>query len=132
MLSDSKLPLVSTALYLHNRSSTKGLQGITPFKAWHGVKPDVSSLRIFGYGAYAHILIVERNKLDPKTRKCGMVSSGRGTVSMIPVVMKYFIVATLSSMSPRFLEFRRSNDTVKRNMLSLKLRTLYQKTLACH
>jgi len=82
MLSDSKLPhrfwaeALSTAVYLRNRSPTKGLQGITPFEAWHGVKPDVSSLRIFGCCAYAHIPKVERNKLDPKTRKCVLLGYG--------------------------------------------------------
>lgn len=76
MLADSTLPhrfwaeALSTAVYLRNRSPTKALQGITPFEAWHGTKPDVSSLRIFGCSAYAHVPKTERHKLDSKTRKC--------------------------------------------------------------
>ena len=76
MLADSKLPhrlwaeALSTCVYLRNRSPTKALEGITPYEAWSGVKPDVSLLRVFGCSAYAHVPKVERNKLDYKTRKC--------------------------------------------------------------
>ena len=47
MLSKSRLPQnfwaesLSTAVYLHNRSPTKGLADMTPFVVWTGVKPDV-------------------------------------------------------------------------------------------
>lgn len=50
MLADSNLPhrfweeALSTAVYLRNRSPTKAVEGITPFEAWHGSKPDVSAL----------------------------------------------------------------------------------------
>ena len=52
MLADSKLPhrfwaeALSTCVYLRNRSPTKVLEGITPYEAWSGVKPDVSLLRV--------------------------------------------------------------------------------------
>ena len=51
---------LSTAVYLRNRSPTKALEGITPFEAWHGSKPDVSALQIFGCCAYAHVPKTER------------------------------------------------------------------------
>jgi len=57
MLVDSKLPhrfwaeALSTCLYLHNRSPTKSLSGITPYEAWHGTKSNISSL----CRAYAHV-----------------------------------------------------------------------------
>ena len=82
MLADSKLPhrfwaeAISTAVYLRNRSPTKALQGITPHEAWSGRKPDVSSLRIFGCSAYAHVPRAERRKLDSKARKCVLLGYG--------------------------------------------------------
>jgi transposase InsO family protein len=39
---------VVTAVYILNRSPTKALNGRTSYKAWHGRKPAVSHLRVFG------------------------------------------------------------------------------------
>jgi hypothetical protein len=39
---------VMTAVYILNRSPTKDLNGRTPYEAWHGRKPAVSHLRVFG------------------------------------------------------------------------------------
>lgn len=39
---------VMTAVHLLNRSPTKALDGKTPYEAWHGRKPVVSHLRVFG------------------------------------------------------------------------------------
>ena len=82
MLADSRLPhrfwaeALSTAVYLRNRSPINALEGITPCEAWSGAKPDVSTLRIFGCSAYAHVPKVERRKLDSKTRKCVFLGYG--------------------------------------------------------
>jgi hypothetical protein len=40
---------VVTAVYILNCSPTKALNGRTPYEAWHGRKPTVSHLRVFGY-----------------------------------------------------------------------------------
>jgi transposase InsO family protein len=40
---------VVTTVYIINRSPTKALNGRTPYEAWHGRKPVVSHLRVFGY-----------------------------------------------------------------------------------
>ena len=82
MLADSKLPhsfwaeALSTYAYLRNCSPTKLLSGITPYEAWYGTKPNLSSLRVFGCSAYAHVPKVERRKLDLKARKCIMLGYG--------------------------------------------------------
>ncbi|KAK8452765.1 hypothetical protein SEVIR_5G164650v4 [Setaria viridis] len=53
MLKAKKLPaafwgeMVSTVVFILNRSPTKSLKGTTPFEAWHGRKPNVSFLRTF-------------------------------------------------------------------------------------
>ncbi|KAM0824008.1 hypothetical protein ACQ4PT_016362 [Festuca glaucescens] len=44
---------VLTAVYILNRSPTKALDGRTPYEAWHGRKPAVSHLRVFGCLAFA-------------------------------------------------------------------------------
>ena len=67
MLADSKLPhsfwaeALSTYAYFRIRSPTKLLSGITPYEAWYGIQPNISSLHVFGCSAYAHILKVERH-----------------------------------------------------------------------
>ena len=44
---------VVTTVYILNRSPTKALDGMTPYEAWHGRKPAVSHLRVFGCLAFA-------------------------------------------------------------------------------
>jgi hypothetical protein len=43
---------VVTAVYILNCSLTKALNGRTPYEAWHGLKPAVSHLRVFGCLAF--------------------------------------------------------------------------------
>jgi hypothetical protein len=43
---------VVTTVYILNRSPTKALNGRTSYKAWHGRKPAVSHLRVFGCLAF--------------------------------------------------------------------------------
>jgi hypothetical protein len=40
---------VVTTVYILNRSPTKALNGRMPYDAWHGRKPAVSHLHVFGY-----------------------------------------------------------------------------------
>ena len=44
---------VVMAVYILNRSPTKALNGMTPYEAWHGRKPTVSHLRVFGCLTFA-------------------------------------------------------------------------------
>jgi hypothetical protein len=44
------------AVYILNRSPTKALNGRTPYEAWHGRKPVVSHLRVFGCLTFANEL----------------------------------------------------------------------------
>jgi hypothetical protein len=41
-----------TAVYLQNRLPTKSLISRTPYKAWHGRKPTMNHLRVFGCRAF--------------------------------------------------------------------------------
>ena len=82
MLSQSSLPkrfwaeALATATYLRNRSPTKAVLGMTPYEAWHGKKPNVSHLRIFGSICFSHIPKDERRKLDVKAKKAIFVGYG--------------------------------------------------------
>ena len=68
--------MLSTAVYLRNRSPSKAVEGMTPFEAYHGRKPSVENLRAFGCVCYAHIAKDERKKLDPVARRCVLVGYG--------------------------------------------------------
>lgn len=64
---------LQAAVYIKNLTPTRSLGGMTPWEAWHGTKPDVSHLRVFGSKAYAHVPKDNRRKLDSKTQECVLV-----------------------------------------------------------
>jgi transposase InsO family protein len=57
---------VVTAVYILNRSPTKALNGRTSYEAWHGRKPTVSHLRVFGCLAFGKEL-GHIDKLDDRS-----------------------------------------------------------------
>ena len=48
----------------------KQLDGMTPFKAWSGHKPDVTHFRIFGSKAWARIPTEKRKDFQPQRQEC--------------------------------------------------------------
>ena len=59
--------------------SNQSSKGQTPYEAWHGEKPKVNHLRVFGCDSYTHISKDERGKLDMKARKCLLLGYGDTT-----------------------------------------------------
>lgn len=57
---------VATAVYLLNRSPTKGVKGMTPYEAWFGKKPAVHNLRTFGCVVYVKNTKPTLKKLDDR------------------------------------------------------------------
>ena len=57
---------LSTAIYLKNRS-IHSAHGKTPFEVFHGRKPDLSHLHVFGCQSF--VLNEVRKKLDSKARE---------------------------------------------------------------
>jgi hypothetical protein len=57
---------VVTAVYILNRSPTKVINGRTSYEAWHGRKPVVSHLRVFGCLAFDKEL-GHNGKLDDRS-----------------------------------------------------------------
>lgn len=71
MLAESGAPktmwgeAVLNAVYVTNRSPTDALKSnTTPAECWHGEKPDVGKLRVFGSLSFAWIPKQKRSKLD--------------------------------------------------------------------
>ena len=60
------------AAYTLNRILT-ATRDRTPREVWHGRKPDLSGMRIFGSRSFAQIPDQNRKKLDPKARECILV-----------------------------------------------------------
>ena len=61
---------VVMAVYILNRSPTKALDGRTSYEAWHGRKPAVSHLRVFGCLAFAKELGHISKLDDGALREC--------------------------------------------------------------
>ncbi|MCO5607497.1 hypothetical protein L7F22_061693 [Adiantum nelumboides] len=82
MISNAGLPqsfwgeAVKNAVHLINRSPSKVLDGGVPEEAWTGKPPSYARMRVFGCEAYVYVSKEQRNKLDPKSRKCIFVGYG--------------------------------------------------------
>ncbi len=83
------LEAVMCAAYILNRCPTKALQSITPYEAWHGKKPSIGHLRVFGCLAYALVPMQQRRKLDDKAVKCIFV--GYSAESNISSAVKAYL-----------------------------------------
>jgi len=57
---------VATVVYILNRAPTKAVDGMTPYEAWHGRKPDVHHLRTFGCVAFIKETRPNLKKLDDR------------------------------------------------------------------
>jgi hypothetical protein len=60
---------VNIAVYVLNRCSTKSIDGMTPFEAWHGMKPAVHHLRMFGCIVYVRNTMPHLKKMEDRGRK---------------------------------------------------------------
>lgn len=79
LLKSGELPVkfwaeaVSTAIHLINQSPTQALHNKTPYEAWHGVKPNVSYLKVFRSIAFDLIPSHKHQKLNDKSKRCVFV-----------------------------------------------------------
>jgi len=61
---------VSTASYLRNRMVMTALKcGNTPYQLWHGERPNLERIRVFGCAVCVHVPDGEHRKLDRKAQK---------------------------------------------------------------
>jgi hypothetical protein len=91
LLIDTHLPeklwikLIKTVVYLRNRSLTKILDQLIPYKYLYKKKPDVSYLRIINSAIYCHEIKKElglnrKMKLELRVRKCRLIKYGKGII----------------------------------------------------
>ena len=74
---------INYASYIQNRVPHKYLDGMTPFKAWSGHKPDVTHFKIFGSRAWARIPTEKRKLCSPKAKSIyllGTLMIQKGTI----------------------------------------------------
>jgi hypothetical protein len=70
---------VATVVYVLNRSPTKSLDGVTPYEAWHGKKPRVDHLRIFGCIGHVKRVGPGVRKLSDRSQKMVLIGYEEGT-----------------------------------------------------
>ncbi|CAA7401797.1 unnamed protein product [Spirodela intermedia] len=70
---------VATAVYILNRCPTKSVDGMTPFEVWHGKKPAVHHLKVFGCITYVLNTIPHLKKLEDRGRKMIFISYEYGS-----------------------------------------------------
>ena len=58
---------MTTAVYVLNRAHTRSVDGKTPYEAWHGKKPAVDHLRVFGCVAHVKSARPCLRKLDDRS-----------------------------------------------------------------
>lgn len=70
---------VLIAIYLINKAPSSVLGGKTSFEVLHKKKPNYCHLKVFGFLAFAYILMSERQKFNAKTRRCVSLRYSFGT-----------------------------------------------------
>ena len=84
---------VNCASYLHNRVPHKSVVGVTPFKALHGYKPNVSHMRVFGSKYWARIPLDKRKAFQAQSSECillGYAEDGKAYKLMEVATRKCF------------------------------------------
>ena len=83
MMSHTDLPVsfwgyaLETATFILNRAPSKSVE-TTPYEIWHGMKPSLSFLKVWGCEAYVKKL--QPDKLEPKAEKCIFVGYPKETI----------------------------------------------------
>jgi hypothetical protein len=70
---------IGVAIYMVNRSPTKGVEGKTLYEVWHGRKPVVHHLCTFGCIAYVKDTSPSLKKLDDRSHPMIFVGYEQGT-----------------------------------------------------
>ena len=70
---------VRHATYIINRTPTRALVGVTPYKKFYGQKPNLEGLKVFGCVAYERIVSKHLKKLDDRSRPLVYVGKEPGS-----------------------------------------------------
>ena len=73
-LAEANLPLsfwgLAAHACVHEMNRARIHRGKTPYEHWHGAKPSVKRMRVFGCAAYVHVQKDQHRALEPHTTKC--------------------------------------------------------------
>jgi hypothetical protein len=86
-----------------NRALSKSVE-TTPYELWHGKRPTLSFLRVWGYEAY--VKKSQPDKLESKSEKCIFVGYPRETIGYTfyhPAEGKTFVAKTGTFLQKEFL-----------------------------
>lgn len=72
---------VNTAVYVLNRTPRSKNPKQTLFEIWHGKKPDLSHIKVFGSVAYMHVPHQMRRKLDAKAKRMLLVGYDNDSIN---------------------------------------------------
>ncbi|GBM68473.1 hypothetical protein AVEN_6442-1 [Araneus ventricosus] len=61
--------MISTYLYIFNRTGKSSLPNVSPYELWMDTKPRIRRMRIVRSSCYAHIPNQKRRKMDKKALK---------------------------------------------------------------
>jgi hypothetical protein len=92
---------VSVAVYVKNRTPKRSVVGNSPYEAWHGSKPSLESLCMFGCLAFVEVPKETQKKIDSRATPCIFVGYSMST-------KQHFVYDTLART------LHRSRDVVLR------------------
>jgi len=94
ILFTAKLPkelwgeVVSTAVYLYNRTPHSQLQFKTPYEALYNTKPDIMNIKVFGLIAYYKNKAIRLKKLEPRAKKAILLGFGNNLYRLHNIDLK--------------------------------------------
>ena len=94
---------LETAAFILNRAPTKSVE-TTPYELWHGMKPKLSFLKVWGCEAYVKKL--QPDKLESKSEKCIFVGYPKETIGYTfynPAEGKTFVTKSGTFLEKEFL-----------------------------
>jgi hypothetical protein len=72
---------ITTAVYILNRSYTRSANNKTPYEVWHGKKPNLHYLRVFGCVAHVKTTRPQLKKLDNQSMPMVLMGYDVGTTA---------------------------------------------------
>ena len=100
---------IAHAAYVRNRAYSSAVKTTTPYKRWHGHKPDISHLREFGAPVW---ILLQGQKVQPKmeakSKRRALIGYEDGSKSV-----KFYNAETRSVLTSRNYRFLEPSDPSK-------------------
>ena len=133
ILFTAKLPknlwgeVVSTAVYLYNRTPHSQLQFKTPYEALYNTKPDIINIKVFRSIAYYKNKATGLKKLEPRAKKAILLGFGNNLYRLYDIDSKRLTWARdVKILENQFHNFNTSKEADlevnKKNLFNLNKR----------